>query len=623
MSYLVLARKWRPQGFDAVTGQEHVTRTLTNAIRLDRVAHAFLFCGARGVGKTSTARIFAKCLNCEIGPTDTPCNTCPSCKEITAGTSMDVFEIDGASNRGIGEIRELRDGVKYAPSRDRRKIYIIDEVHMLTTEAFNALLKTLEEPPKHVVFILATTEPQKIPVTILSRCQRFDFKRIPSRVLIARLMEILSDEDVRIEEGALHIIARESEGSMRDALSLLDQIISACGNDITLSQTADILGVADRKWLHDLMIAVLSGDAAQALSVVNDVYTYGTDVKHFSAQLVHFVRDIVVIRVGGDNAHGTTTDLSESEFALLKQIGMQRAVDDLNRYFRATLSAAQEINQSRFPKLVLEMLVVRLCTMQPLQPIDDLLQRLEMLEKRLPDGFVVPNGGIAPGPKAQHKLTYPGQPAGNFAAAPMVVRPTPDAIPTRSRPQLHVVSPPEGKGTPTHDNLETKEINLASAQPVTVPVFAPAPPPTGNQRDDGVSSTLVSPEKLNEFRLFIKEQDAPLAGTLSQAQLSSESGAVVVQVKTDLYAQMLAPTATGGKRLRELMRLFFGSQITVRVEYTENEFETEYELRHREKLEEHQRLKAEARNHPLVTKVLQLFDGEIKSMDVREEDQDE
>ncbi|MCA9514551.1 MAG: DNA polymerase III subunit gamma/tau, partial [Myxococcales bacterium] len=222
MSYLVLARKWRPQGFEAIIGQEHVTRTLKNAIEQDRIHHAFLFCGARGVGKTTAARVLARALNCNAtpGPTTEPCGQCAACTEIAAGTAMDVFEIDGASNRGINEIRELRDGVAYAPQRDRTKIYIIDEVHMLTTEAFNALLKTLEEPPAHVKFIFATTEPHKIPVTILSRCQRFDFKRIPLATMVDYLAKMLADEGVAIDDGGLRVVARESEGSMRDALSL-------------------------------------------------------------------------------------------------------------------------------------------------------------------------------------------------------------------------------------------------------------------------------------------------------------------------------------------------------------------------------------------------------------------
>ena len=232
MSYLVLARKWRPQTFADLVGQEHVSRTLANAIQAGRVHHAFLFTGARGVGKTSAARIFAKALNCETGPTATPCNVCPSCKEITAGQSVDVFEIDGASNTGVDDVRELRENIRYLPSRSRFKIIIIDEVHMLSINAFNALLKTLEEPPDHAKFIFATTEPHKIPVTILSRCQRFDFRKIALPRVTARLREIVDAEGIRISDRALGLVARRGEGSMRDSLSTLDQVIAFCGDEV-------------------------------------------------------------------------------------------------------------------------------------------------------------------------------------------------------------------------------------------------------------------------------------------------------------------------------------------------------------------------------------------------------
>ncbi|MGE5855121.1 MAG: DNA polymerase III subunit gamma/tau, partial [Syntrophaceae bacterium] len=233
MEYLVLARKWRPQVFEDVVGQDHVITTLRNAIRLGRVAHAFIFSGPRGVGKTSVARILAKALNCEKGPSEIPCNACANCREITEGSSMDVREIDGASNRGIDEIRELRENVKFSPSSSRYKIYIIDEVHMLTKEAFNALLKTLEEPPEHVMFIFATTEVHKVPATILSRCQRFDFRRISIEEIMTRLRYIAGEEKVTIDEDALMVIAKKGDGSLRDSQSIFDQVRSFCGNTIT------------------------------------------------------------------------------------------------------------------------------------------------------------------------------------------------------------------------------------------------------------------------------------------------------------------------------------------------------------------------------------------------------
>jgi len=391
VSYLVLARKWRPQGFEAITGQEHVTRTLTNAIEQDRVHHAFLFCGARGVGKTSAARVFARALNCRKadGPTAEPCGECEACVEIAAGTSLDVFEIDGASNRGINEIRELRDGVAYAPQRDRFKIYIIDEVHMLTTEAFNALLKTLEEPPRHVKFIFATTEPHKIPVTILSRCQRFDFKRIPRQVMVTRLGQILAAEGVSIDEAGLRVVARESEGSMRDALSLLDRIISFCGNTASYEQVAEVLGVADRSWLGKLVDAALGGQVSHALAVVEGAFEFGLDLRQFATDLVHYLRDVIVLKVAGDK--GGLTDLSAEETQLLMQLGSNRSVEDLQRLANIAIKTAERLAHANFPRLELEMAVIRMCSMRPLQPVGELVRRLEAIERHLASGAPLPD----------------------------------------------------------------------------------------------------------------------------------------------------------------------------------------------------------------------------------------
>src|SRR5512139_2944372 len=278
-SYLVLARKWRPQLFEEVVGQQPITQTLQNAILKKRVAHAFLFTGARGVGKTSTARILAKALNCEKDLQTNPCNQCTNCQEITHGNSMDVIEIDGASNRGIDEIRELRENVRYTPAKSTYKIYIIDEVHMLTKEAFNALLKTLEEPPPHIIFIFATTEPHKIPATILSRCQRYDFKRIPFKEVIESLKRIMGEEGNEISPRGLLAIARESEGSLRDAQSLLDQVIAYSGTNIHDEDVAEVLGLIDRKMLSDTIEAIADKDVERCMKVIEQVYHFGYDLQ--------------------------------------------------------------------------------------------------------------------------------------------------------------------------------------------------------------------------------------------------------------------------------------------------------------------------------------------------------
>src|SRR5436190_6694119 len=275
MSYQVIARKYRPQRFSDVVGQEHVTQTLANAIQQNRMAHAYLFCGPRGTGKTTIARIFAKCLNCTGGPKADFDDADPRCREIAEGRSLDVMEIDGASNRGIEEIRELRDAVKYAPASSRFKIYIIDEVHMLTKEAFNALLKTLEEPPQHVKFMFATTEPEKVLLTILSRCQRFDLRRIPSALIVKHLAQVASQEKVKIDEPALHAIARGADGGMRDAESALDQLISFCGDNIVESDVLSMFGLAAQGQILALAHALLQGEVEPALRELNDLAKHG------------------------------------------------------------------------------------------------------------------------------------------------------------------------------------------------------------------------------------------------------------------------------------------------------------------------------------------------------------
>lgn len=384
MSYQVLARKWRPQNFDEVVGQPHVTKTLQNAVRSRRLAHAYLFTGARGVGKTSVARILAKSINCE-GATDTPpCNGCSNCREITQGNSVDVLEIDGASNRGIDSIRELRETVRYRPAKSRYKVYIIDEVHMLTTEAFNALLKTLEEPPEHVLFVFATTEPHKILSTILSRCQRFDFRRIAISEIVTHLNTILRSEQVEISEQILFSVAREADGSMRDAQSLVEQLLAFSGDGLSDAELLDVLGVVDRRSVHAVGRAILDGDVGACLGVVEDLYRRGIDSRRFCQHLCDHFRNLYVctLHEGDDFLHW---DLPVEEQQSLREEAARSTPETLYAYFQMLLESENTIRRASLPKIALEMLLVRLARIPQLESLDRLLEKLDVLQAGLTD----------------------------------------------------------------------------------------------------------------------------------------------------------------------------------------------------------------------------------------------
>ena len=380
MAYEVLARKWRPQVFEDVIGQEHITQTLINAIKSGRLSHAYLFSGPRGVGKTTIARILAKAINCEKGEPGVPCNECPACTEITNGSSVDVQEIDGASNRGIDEIRELRESTKYMPSSSKYRIYIIDEVHMLTKEAFNALLKTLEEPPAHVKFIFATTESHKVPMTILSRCQRFDFKRISPAQIIDHLEKMTQREGIECSRTGLAIIAKQAEGSMRDAQSLLDQVISFTGSNVEDGNITEVLGIIDRDIIFETSRAIIEGEPQKCLEIVDQIYNYGSDIKEFYRALMDQFRNILISLIASPEY---LLDMSESEKEeVARQAGIAGS-EKLQVLLNFMISREEDLRYTSHPRLILETTLIKLCHLGEFLSFDDLLKKIESLEKRL------------------------------------------------------------------------------------------------------------------------------------------------------------------------------------------------------------------------------------------------
>ena len=375
MSYQVIARKWRPQSFSEVVGQQHVTRTLENAIRTGRLAHAYIFSGVRGVGKTTTARILAKALNCAQGPTPEPCNQCDSCREIAAGTSLDVIEIDAASNRGIDQIRELREMVRYAPAASRYKVVILDEAHMLTAEASNALLKTLEEPPDKVIFILATTQPEELVETIRSRSQHFHFRALAFGEIAQALERIAQKEELTIEPGALAVTARAAEGSLRDALSLLEQARAYCGANITDAQVRELLGVVPEEVLDSLVDAVRARSAERVLALVHQLLADGRNLQHFCREAIRHFRNLLVARVCG--ADSELIAATPDQRPQLARVAEPFTEEDLTRYFQILLATDDDVRRKPDARLHLEMGLLRLVNAARLAPLEEVLAELK------------------------------------------------------------------------------------------------------------------------------------------------------------------------------------------------------------------------------------------------------
>ena len=386
MSYMALYRKFRPGGFEDVKGQDHISKTLQNQIKADRIGHAYLFCGTRGTGKTSVAKIFAKAVNCENPVDGSPCGVCSSCRAISEGRSMNVIEIDAASNNGVDNIREIREEVAYRPTEGRFKVYIIDEVHMLSIGAFNALLKTLEEPPEYVIFILATTEAHKIPITILSRCQRYDFKRISIDTISARLMELMEKEQVEVEEKAIRYIAKAADGSMRDALSLLDQCIAFyIGQKLTYDHVLEVLGAVDTDVFSRLLREILEKDIVKVLKTLEDLVMQGRELSQLATDFTWYLRNLLLVK-SSDNMEDVL-DVSTENLTQLKEEAQMIDYDALIRYIRIFSELSNQLKYATQKRVLMEVALIKLCKPEMETSQDSILERIRSMEAKLENGL--------------------------------------------------------------------------------------------------------------------------------------------------------------------------------------------------------------------------------------------
>ena len=411
VSYQVFARKYRPQNFDSVIGQEHITQTLKNAIEQNRLAHAYLFVGPRGTGKTSTARILAKALNCVKGPTVNPCGVCDVCREIAQGNSLDVLEIDGASNNGVEQVRELRENVRFAPTRGKYKIYIIDEVHMLTSAAFNALLKTLEEPPEHVKFVFATTEPQKVLPTILSRCQRFDLRRIPAPLISKHLQHIAGEEKFTLDDAAAQAIAKGAEGGLRDAESMLDQLVAFCGDKITEQDVLSIFGFTAQQTVSNLCGLILEGDSPQALGMVHDQAESGKDLARLMSDLISHLRDLLIAKADPD---GVKEELGEEALTALRSQAEKITMDRLLELIEQFAAAETRMKWAPNKKLHFEIAVIKAIQTLGQTTLTEIIDTLAVLRGGGDPKLPAPKQQSVPRPAP----AKPPQPAPDPVAAP-------------------------------------------------------------------------------------------------------------------------------------------------------------------------------------------------------------
>jgi DNA polymerase III subunit gamma/tau len=580
MSYQVLARKWRPRTFDEVVGQGTVTQTLKNALASGRIGHAFLLSGARGVGKTTSARILAKALNCSKGdkPTAEPCGQCASCVEIASGSALDVQEIDGATHNGVEQVRELRESARYNPARDRFKIWIIDEVHMLSTGAFNALLKTLEEPPPRVKFIFATTEYHKIPDTILSRCQQYDFRLIPARELVAHLRHVADGESIEVSDDTLARLARAAEGSARDALSLFDQVLSFSGRSVRDEDVSALLGLIDRELLLAASRAVAAGDSLAALELVERLSDYGADYRNFTRELILHFRELLLLKVApGESV--LIAQLVPEERERLQPVAAALSEEDLLRIFEVLAKAETDLRLAQDPRVTLEMALLKIVQMQRLLPFADLVARVERLA-----GGVSAAGPAAPAPRGPEMPAAP-RPSPRPEPPPIAARPEPRPAEARTPPPL-----------------------MSASQPAS-----PAPAPAATSVAAATATLADGPDAVLQAMVSQAQARPSLAQPLRSARARQDGETLVLEFTPDfsVFADLHAD------EYRDLARKATGRPTKVKItsgaaapEAPAGQPEVASTERKRQQLIE------EASREPAVQEALDLFGGRV--VDVRE-----
>src|SRR5215467_11702733 len=622
MTYQVIARKYRPQTFRDLVGQEHVTGTLENAIRTKRVAHAYIFSGARGVGKTTTARILAKALNCVKGPTPVPCNECDSCRDITAGNSLDVIEIDAASNRGIDQIRELRDMVRYAPAAARTKVVILDETHMLTDEASNALLKTLEEPPERVIFVMATTQPEDLVDTIRSRSQHFHFRALTFNEIAGRIQEIAKKENLKIDDGAVGVIARMAEGSLRDALSFLEQARAYCGDTIEDKAARELFGVVPEEALNELVDAIATGSAERALALVHTFQKEGRNLQHFCREAIRHIRNLLIARVCG--ADSDLIAATPDQRPALERAAAQFSEEDLTRFFQILLQTDDDLRRKPDPRVHLEMGLLRLINAARLAPLEELLAEAGGANGRTGGGPTVrsaaSNRAGGPFPSGTASVSATGSAARSatgFGFAGSIV----SASTAVSESVRQAADSGEQARTVSAERAPSANApSAAAAAPAKERDEAAAPATTINRESKRPPAvTGMSAEQMTEIKNAIQTQQRFIGELLEHAarwELEGSELRIYFPPEKSNFAELLEGRETLEK-MRDSSSKVLGRSVRVCARLESGATKDENASRVAASTQE---MRAQFENDPLVKSMLQRFGGRISEVRRRTED---